>query len=113
MTWLIGTVLDSTPWWVWALAAFAALAATYQLWAPLWVLIPQPLRLALAAVAAALLAYLAGRNKGASGALERARQKDTANAARIVDKADRVRADADVLNAGGGLRDDDGWRRKD
>ncbi|MGU3496335.1 hypothetical protein ACLBXM_20025 [Xanthobacteraceae bacterium A53D] len=111
MSWLAGLILDHTPWWAWLGSAAALLAATYKLWAPLWALTPQPMRLVLAAASAAVLAYLAGRTKGAAGADSHHKEKDTANANRIIEKAIRARADADARDAGGRLRDDDGWKR--
>ncbi|MFG1462245.1 hypothetical protein V5F77_05025 [Xanthobacter sp. DSM 24535] len=84
MSWFIGVVLDNTPWWAWAIAAAAALAATYQLWMPLWALLPQPAKATLIAIGAAVLAYLAGRNRGAAGAVERERAKQDAETQKVI-----------------------------
>lgn len=111
MTALIGWLLDVTPWWAWALASLALLGATYQVWAPLWALAPSWLRTGALGLASIVLAYLAGRNRGASGALDRAKQQEAAHADRITEAGRRARADADALNVGERLRDDDGWRR--
>ncbi|OYX87069.1 MAG: hypothetical protein B7Y71_01995 [Xanthobacter sp. 35-67-6] len=109
---MIGSwILDSVPWWAWAVGGGVLLAATYQLWAPLAVLVPRPVKIAAGALLAVILAYLDGRNRGAEGAVERAKAKDAENAARITDAASRARADADARNVGDRLRDDDGWRR--
>ncbi|WP_371347043.1 hypothetical protein [Ancylobacter sp. IITR112] len=113
MSWLLGIVLDWTPWWLWAAAGGVLLLTTFPYWRPLWVLLPGPLRAGLIAAGAATLAYLAGRNTGSAGALQRAREKEQARAEDIERRAAaaRERADRDALS--GGLRDDDGWRRND
>lgn len=107
----LGWLLDVTPWWVWAMGAAALLAATWQLWAPLAVLVPRPVKIAAGALLAVTLAYLAGRNRGAAGALQQAKEREAAHADKITDAARRARARADALNVGDRLRDDDGWRR--
>lgn len=112
MTWLFGIVLDNTPWWAWAIAATAALAATYQLWMPLWALIPSPAKAALIAIGGAILAYLAGRNRGASGAVERERAKQDAATKHLIQEKreiddETVHLSDDVLD-----RDNARWVRK-
>jgi len=97
MTWLLGVVLDSTPWWAWALAALAALAASYQLWWPLWMALPSPIKAGIAAAGAAILAYLAGRNRGASGALAREKAATEAAKARAVKTAKETKDEVDTL----------------
>lgn len=106
----LGWLLDALPWWLWLVGAAVLLVATYQLWAPVWVLLPRPLKVAAGGFVAIVLAYLAGRNRGAAGALQRAREKEAAHAEQITETARRARADADARNASG-MRDDDGWRR--
>ena len=112
MTWLIGIVLDNTPWWAWAIAAVTALAATYQLWMPLWALVPAPAKAALIAIGAAVLAYLAGRNRGAAGAVERERAKQDAATQKVIQAKKEIddettRLPDDVLD-----RDNARWVRK-
>jgi len=97
MTWLLGVVLDHTPWWAWALAALAALAATYQLWWPIWLALPTPVKAGVATAGAAILAYLAGRNRGASGALARERAATEAAKARAVKTAKETKDEVDAL----------------
>jgi len=97
MTWLLGVILDNTPWWAWALASLAALAATYQLWCPLWLALPNPAKAGIAAAGAAILAYLAGRNRGASGALAREKAATEAAKARAVKTAKETRDEVDTL----------------
>ncbi|MDR6952284.1 hypothetical protein J2X65_001639 [Ancylobacter sp. 3268] len=108
---VLGWILDWVPWWAWLFAVGAALAATWQLWWPFWLMLPQPLRVALGGLAAAALAYFAGRNRGASGATERAKAKEQEIVNDIERKgaAARERADRDAIS--GRLRDDDGFRR--
>lgn len=109
MNWL----LDLIPWWAWVAAAVIALAATYQLWLPLWGLLPSTFKAALIAIGAAIIAYLAGRNKGASGALQRAQEKEQAHADDILKRGAKARARSDRDALDSGLHDDDGWKRKD
>ncbi|WP_371346107.1 hypothetical protein [Ancylobacter sp. IITR112] len=113
MSWIFAAILDWTPWWVWALAGAALLASTYSLWRPVWALLPSAIKTAAIALATGGIAYLAGRNKGASGALQRAKEQEQARADDIIERgtAARQRADRDALD--GRLRDDDGWQRRD
>lgn len=107
----LGWLLDTTPWWLWLVGAAVLLAATYQLWAPIWALLPRPLKVAAGGLVALVLAYLAGRNRGAAGALHRAKEREAAHADKITDTARRARAGSDARADGGRLRDDDGFRR--
>lgn len=113
MSWLLGVIIDNVPWWLWLTPLLVLLAATWQFWRPIVTLIPWPGIVALAAVIAGAFAYLAGRNKGAAGALQRAQEKEQARADDIREKgaAARARADRDAMD--GRLFDDDGWRRPD
>ncbi|WP_246659474.1 AtpZ/AtpI family protein [Ancylobacter moscoviensis] len=113
MSWLLGLILDHTPWWLWLAVGLGILAATYQVWRPFWLLLPSPIKTALAALVAAGLAYLAGRNKGAAGALQRAQEQEQARADDIREKGARARERADRDAVSGRLRDDDGWKRRD
>ncbi|MCS0501634.1 hypothetical protein [Ancylobacter mangrovi] len=108
---LLGAILDWTPWWAWLAAGLAILASTYQVWRPVWALLPAPVKGAVVLILTGGLAYQAGRNRGAAGALERAQQKEQARADDIRDKGDAARAASERRSDGGGLRDDDGWRR--
>lgn len=110
---MLGWLLDLTPWWVWVLAGGVLLASTYTLWRPVWALLPPPVKAAVIVIATGGLAYLAGRNKGASGALQRAKEQEQARADEIIERgtAARQRADRDAVS--GRLRDNDGWKRDD
>ncbi|MFH1557653.1 MAG: hypothetical protein ABII76_22830 [Pseudomonadota bacterium] len=112
MTWLFGIVLDNTPWWAWAIAATAALAATYQLWMPLWALIPAPAKAALIAIGGAILAYLAGRNRGAAGAVERERAKQDAAAQKVIQEKREIDDETAHLSDDVLDRDNARWVRK-
>lgn len=70
MTW----ILDYVPYWAWIIIAGVLLIATYPLWSTIWLVIPKPVKIALAAIGAVAVAYLAGRNRGVSN--EQQRQKD-------------------------------------
>lgn len=107
----LGWMLDFTPWWLWLGGAAALLVFTYQIWAPIWALLPRPIKVAAGGLVAIGFAYLAGRNRGAAGALQRAKEKEAAHADAITDAARRARAGADARNVGDRLRDNDGWRR--
>ncbi|MBB3769820.1 type VI protein secretion system component VasK [Angulomicrobium tetraedrale] len=104
-------ILDLIPWWLWALAGGALLAATWQVWLPWWLALPKPIRTGLAILATGGLAYLAGRNKGAAGALQRAREQEQAHADDIRKRGADARARSDRDAVSGRLRDDDGFRR--
>lgn len=112
MTWFAGWILDHTPWWLWALVAAGILAATYQLWLPIWLRLPAPLRTTVIGGAAAALAYLAGRNKGSAGAVQRERDRQQAATDRLIkDKQEKddaaARLSDDALD-----RDNARWLRK-
>lgn len=108
---VLGWLLDMTPWWLWLAAGLIILAATYQVWRPVWALSPGPIKTGLLIIGAAWMTYAAGRNRGAAGAIDREKEKDRAHAEDIRDKGTAARAAADRRSDGGGLRDDDGWRR--
>jgi|GEM_PF-2742585 len=67
------------PWWAWLVAAIIAAVLTYQFWLPIWAVLPRPVKVLLAAIAAVLTAYVAGRNKGSKDERDR-RAKADANA---------------------------------
>lgn len=62
------SIWDNIPWWAYVVAAIVALAFTYQFWAPVWALLPKPVKVGLGVVAAAFTAFVAGRNRGAANA---------------------------------------------
>lgn len=109
---MIAWVLDTVPWWVYAVAIAAGLAATFSIWRPLWLLTPGPAKAGLIAVGAGVLAYLAGRNQGASGAVQRERQRNDRLAKQLVDHGQEARMRQRAADAGG-VRDDkpDPFRR--
>jgi len=108
---MLGWLIDLIPWWIWAVLAVGGLAATYTLWRPVWALMPSPVKAAVVVIVTGGLAYLAGRNKGASGALQRATEQEQARADQIIERgtAARQRADRDAVS--GRLHNDDGFKR--
>lgn len=113
MSWLLAVIVDHVPWWLWAVLLAVAAAATWPFWRPILALIPWPGTVALAAAIVGGLAYLAGRNRGAAGALDRVRKREQAHADDINEAGTAARARADRDAMGGRLYEDDGWRRKD
>lgn len=73
------SIVDNIPWWVYVVGALVALGLTYQFWAPVWALLPKPLKIALGAIGTVFVAYIAGRNRGAANA--RAADKERTNQA--------------------------------
>jgi hypothetical protein len=78
MDWL-SYAFNFVPWWVWLIALIVAAGFTYQFWVPIWAITPKPVKIALAAIAAVLTAYVAGRNRGSKDERDR-RAKADANA---------------------------------
>lgn len=112
MTWFAGWVFDITPWWLWALLAIVILSATYQFWIPLWFRLPSSVRTVVMASGAAVLAYLAGRNKGAAGAVQRERDRQQAATDQLIEDK-REKEDAAARLSDDDLdRDNSRWLRK-
>lgn len=65
---MISYLIDQIPWWIWLVGALMCAGALFYFFSPIlipiWRMIPTPVRIALAGIGAALLAYFAGRNKG-------------------------------------------------
>ena len=110
---MLGWLIDLIPGWVWWVAVFAALALTFPYWRPVWALLPTPVKIAVAAVVAAIPAYLNGRNRGASGALQRAKEQEQARADKIIERGTAARQRADRDASSGRLREPDNWKRDD
>lgn len=98
---MIAWVLDAVPWWVYAIAIALILASTFSLWRPLWLFLPLSAKAVLFAVGAGVLAYLAGRNQGASGAVQRERQRNDRLAKDLVERANNARTRQRAADAGG------------
>lgn len=68
-------IIDWLPWWVIPSLCAVALGLTVPYWwplfMPLWAWTPKWIKVALGAVGAAVLAYFAGRNRGAKNERER------------------------------------------
>ncbi len=112
MTWLFGIILDNTPWWAWLIAGLVLLGATYSLWLPIWTMLPDKAKAAILIIGTGGLAYLAGRNGGAAGALERERVRNEKARDELIAKARDARERQRSTDAGG-VRDDkrDPFRR--
>lgn len=116
MTWL-GWLLGLINPWFYLIPLAGAALYTAPYWLPVavrvWSWMPEPIRIGAAALVAASTAYLFGRYSGAQDALAAAKAKEAARADSIKTKADAARASADRDALSGGLRNDDGWQRKD
>lgn len=107
MTWWEWLIYGA-PWWLQA-AGGALLVGAVLI--PLSRVIGLTRTLEAAAVAAAVLGALAyGRRERQQGWADR-EAKGKRDADHAIDAARKARADSDARSAGGGLRDDDGWRR--
>lgn len=79
------------PWWVWLVAAIIAAVLTYQFWLPIWAMLPRPVKVLVAAIAAVLTAYVAGRNKGSKDERDRRAKADAHAIQNRKDVDDEVR----------------------
>jgi len=75
MDWL-SWAFNYVPWWVWLVAVLVAAGFTVQFWLPIWAVMPNWLKVALAAVGAVLTAYVAGRNRGSKDERDRRAKAD-------------------------------------
>lgn len=86
-------IVDNIPWWGYVLAGLAALAFAYPYLAPVWALLPKPVKIVIGAVVAGFLAYIAGRNRGAANArLADKEKRDNAirNRLEVADKVSKM-----------------------
>lgn len=111
--WLVGILLDNVPWWAWVTLVIGAAAATVNLWLPLYMAAPGWVKVSLWLVGVGAIGYVAGRNKGSEGALQRAREKEQRNAENIRKVAAEARSRSERDSMGDGLRRDDGFKRPD
>lgn len=107
----LAMILDHVPWWVWLAFGGLALAAAGHIWVPAWLALPSKVRLGLAALAAAILAYLAGRNAGASGALARRDAQAAEDRARAMRTRQEVDDDVAAMGAADVDREYERWLR--
>lgn len=75
MDWL-SYAFNFVPWWVWGIGLLIAAIATWQFWAPIWAVLPKPVKIVLATVGAILAAYVAGRNRGSKDERDQRAKKD-------------------------------------
>ena len=73
---MLSYAFNFVPWWVWPVGLLVAAIVTWQLWAPIWALLPRSMKVALTAVGAVLVAYIAGRNRGSKDEREQRAKKD-------------------------------------
>ncbi|MEZ0212419.1 MAG: hypothetical protein ACAH27_05645 [Xanthobacteraceae bacterium] len=106
-------LIDNMSPWMWLAAAVAALVTTWPIWMPMWRRLPESTRAIVVAIAIAIGAYFAGRSRGAEGAMARNKEKEARRAHGIEKGAASARDRAGRDAMGGGLHNDDGWRRPD
>jgi hypothetical protein len=82
---------NHVPWWVWLVAVLVAAGFTVQFWLPIWAVMPNWLKVTLAAVGAVLTAYVAGRNKGSKDERDRRAKADAHAIQNRKDVDDEVR----------------------
>lgn len=96
---MLSWILDHVPWWGWFVVAAIGLAATYPMWSAIWLVLPRPIKIALAAIAGLVAAYLAGRNRGVANEQQRQKEADAQAVKRRLEtneEVDRMRpADRD------------------
>lgn len=91
MDWL-SYAFNFVPWWLWLVGLLIAAIVTWQFWAPIWAVLPKPVKIALATVGAILAAYAAGRNRGSKDERDQRAKKD----ARAIQK--RKETDDEIRN---------------
>ena len=98
------------PWWIFPMIAIVIIACGWQFIAPIWALLPKPVKWLLGFIGAILVAVQYGRNKGEKAATDkRAQDNATAiNTRKTIDAKVDAMPDADVtrdLERGKWLRD--------
>lgn len=81
-SWICNMIVDAIPLWGWivifGVPIGGVLYACGPILLPIWRMIPQPIRFAIYAIFAGLLAYLAGRHTGRGNARDEQKQRDAA-----------------------------------
>lgn len=74
------TIVDHIPWWVYMVVGTLGIGALFYFFSPvlipLWNMLPTPVKVALAGITAAFLAWIAGRNIGRRNAEEEERRRN-------------------------------------
>lgn len=86
------------PWWIFVVIAFVVIAFCWQFIAPIWAILPKPVKWLLGFVGAILVAVQYGRNKGEKAAQDK-RAQDNAKAVetrKTIDAKVEAMPDADV-----------------
>ena len=100
------SIVDNIPWWGYVLAALVGVGFAYPYLAPVWALLPKPVKVAIGVAAAGFTAYIAGRNRGASNArLADKEKRDKAISNRLevnqrVEKMTPTQVDAELEKKG-------------
>jgi len=108
---MIDYILNSVSWWWYAIALAILAAITFNVWWPIFISLPWSAIITIVVAIGSALAYIAGRNKGSSTALEGAEKKEKDLAENIVDRGNKARANSERDAITGRLHDDDGWKR--
>lgn len=95
---ILSWAFNFVPWWAWVVAFIITTTLTWQFWAPIWAVLPTPGKVALAAIGAALVAYIAGRNRGSKDERDQRAKKDAhaVQTRKEIDDEIRNLPDADV-----------------
>lgn len=105
------SIVDHVPWWVYMVLGTAGVGALFYFFSPIlipiWNMLPTPLKVALGGLAAAFLAWIAGRNMGRHNAEEEERRRN-ADALKKRNEVDNAVNRMDKKDVDAGL---DRWRR--
>lgn len=111
MSWLLDWAWSQVSWWWLLIAAIIAIGFAWQWIAPLWLILPRWIKIAIAGAIAIIVAVQYGRNRGAAAE----RDRRTALNKRAVQTRDKIdeqvkamppNAVTRALERGGWLRDD-------
>lgn len=97
--WLYGSwILNFVPVWAWITIVIVVAVLTYQIWLPIWTILPKPVKILIGAVAGAIGFYLGGRYKGAKDERDVAKQRDAQAVQKRSEKNDEIKnlPDTDV-----------------
>ncbi len=69
-------VFNFIPWYAYVVAVIVILCLFWNVIAPVWVLLPKPVKFLIAAAALAFAAYVAGRNRGSKDERQMNQRRD-------------------------------------
>lgn len=93
---MIDWVLNLIPWWVWLVAIFVAIGATYSLWAPFWAIVPRPVKAAIVGVVAIVGTWFVSERRAIQRERERQREAGRKAEAARKEVEDEVRSMPDA-----------------